>query len=251
MAGPVASAPQPAASAPSPAVHPVVEAATSSAANTATPLPLVSSSALPPPQTTPIALAEVPAPASATACASTLPPPAPGVNQTAPVAVPTIPQETMQKTLSTSSPAAIATTACIVQETMRAFRPHPAPPTCTVITPHAVFQEEEQKVVVSPLPPVPPREAKKVPSAAAGSAGNWRNRYDLQPSPSSGAAQHYGSEPLATNAATSSTRWQWTSNAVINSPKPMSNWRKTYWQHVDVHRYVARRYFGAPPPLEQ
>ncbi|SCU69828.1 Cornifin (SPRR) family, putative [Trypanosoma equiperdum] len=27
-------------------------------------------------------------------------------------------------------------------------------------------------------------------------------------------------------------------------------WRGVYWKHVDVHRYVSRRYFGGPPPVE-
>ncbi|PBJ71819.1 hypothetical protein TcG_01228 [Trypanosoma cruzi] len=28
------------------------------------------------------------------------------------------------------------------------------------------------------------------------------------------------------------------------------SWRGTYWKYVDVHRYIARRYCGNPPPKE-
>lgn len=160
-------------------------------------------------------------------------------------------QGTAQPTLPTSSPAAIAATDHIVQEAMRELRPPLLSPMLTVLAPHVVFQGDEQQWVVPPLGPVPSSKRKKVLSAAVASAGSWHNSYDLKPSPSFDAAQHDGSEPLVTPAATSSTRRQWTSNAVINSAKAKSNWRETYWKHVDVHRYVARRYFGAPPPLEQ
>ncbi|RNF03218.1 hypothetical protein TraAM80_05898 [Trypanosoma rangeli] len=27
-------------------------------------------------------------------------------------------------------------------------------------------------------------------------------------------------------------------------------WRGVYWKHVDVHRYIARRYCSSPPPIE-
>ncbi|GET91869.1 hypothetical protein, conserved [Leishmania tarentolae] len=121
----------------------------------------------------------------------------------------------------------------------------------TVLAPHVVFQGDKQPWVVQPLGPVPPSKRKKSLSTAVGSEGKWCNRYDLQPSPSFDAEQHDGSEALITYAATSGTRRQWTSNAVINSTKTKSNWRETYWKHVDVHRYVARRYFGSPPLLEQ
>ncbi|CAJ1992110.1 hypothetical protein conserved [Leishmania donovani] len=235
---------------PPPPVHPVVQAVPSSAATTAAPLPLVSSSA-PPPRPTPDAQAPLPAPASATTGASTLPLPSPSVSQSATVAAAAIPQGTAQPTLSASSPAAVAATDHIVQEAMRELRPYLLSPMLTVLAPHLVFQGNEQRWVVPPLGPVPLSKRKKAPSAAVASAGSWHNRYDLQPSPSFDAAQHDGSEPLVTSAATSSTRRQWTSNAVINSAKAKSNWRETYWKHVDVHRYVARRYFGAPPPLEQ
>ncbi|KAH9578310.1 hypothetical protein LSM04_001644 [Trypanosoma melophagium] len=28
------------------------------------------------------------------------------------------------------------------------------------------------------------------------------------------------------------------------------SWRGVYWEHLDVHRYIARRYRGKPPPIE-
>ncbi|CBZ29926.1 conserved hypothetical protein [Leishmania mexicana MHOM/GT/2001/U1103] len=227
---------------PPPPVHLVVQTVPSSAATTAAP---------PLPRPTPDAQAPLPAPASATTGASTLPLPSPSVNQSATVAAAAIPQGAAQPTLSTSSPAAIAATDHIVQETMWELRPYLLSPMLTVLAPHVVFQGDEHQWVVPPLGPVPPSKRKKAPSAAVVSAGGWYNRYGLQPSPSFDAAQHDGSEPLVTYAATSGTRRQWTSNTVINSAKAKSNWRETYWKHVDVRRYVARRYFGAPPPLEQ
>ncbi|KAG5469398.1 hypothetical protein LSCM1_02615 [Leishmania martiniquensis] len=225
--------------------RPVVEAVPSLADSTAAPLPLGSSAASPVPRTTTDALTPLPAPVSSATGASALPPPAP-VGQSPPVAEAAKPQGTVQSTQPTSSSAAIKATAHTEQEPVCGPRPPLPPPAFSLIAPHVIFQGKEQQVVVPPLAPVPWRE-KKLPGAAVGSAGTWYNRYDLQPSPSSVFAQHYGSGPLVTPT----TRQQWTSNAVINSAKAKSNWRETYWRHVDVHCYVARRYFGAPPPLEQ
>ncbi|CAD2217724.1 hypothetical protein ADEAN_000520400 [Angomonas deanei] len=71
----------------------------------------------------------------------------------------------------------------------------------------------------------------------------WRNQYDLQPSPS--ASVHFRSRTIASNAACSSTY-------VPNKrPAAEESWRGLQWRHTDVHRYVARRYFGNPPPAEQ
>ncbi|KAG5495085.1 hypothetical protein JKF63_02138 [Porcisia hertigi] len=240
---PVSSVPQP------PSANSVVGPGLSSATGTATSLPL--SSTVPLAQTTPEAVAPPPASTSATTSAVAVPPPASIVNQFSHVAATAVPRETEQPTLPAASTAAIVTTADIVHEAMRELRPHLSPPTRTVVAPHVIFRGKEQQVVVSPLPPAPPRKGKKVSSVAVGSTGVWDNRYDLQPSPSFGAAPHYGSNPLATDATTLRARQQWTPNTVINSAKAKSNWRETYWKHVDVHRYVARRYFGVPPPLEQ
>ncbi|KEG07533.1 hypothetical protein DQ04_09521020 [Trypanosoma grayi] len=41
--------------------------------------------------------------------------------------------------------------------------------------------------------------------------------------------------------------WQPAPSAEITAREP---WRGVYWQHVDVHRYIARRYCGNPPPIE-
>ncbi|KAG5469744.1 hypothetical protein CUR178_01883 [Leishmania enriettii] len=239
--------PPPAAVPPPPPGRPVVEVVPSCPDSTTAPLPPVSFEASPLPRTIPGAPTPPPAPVAAAACATELPPPAPGVHQSPTVAAAATPQRAVQSALPTSSPTAIATTSHIVQEPIPGSRPRLPTPTVFVIAPHVVFQGQEQMVVVSPLAPVPPSERKKVPSPVVGSAGNWCNRYDLQPSSSAGFAQHWSSGPLVT----STTRQQWTSSAVINSVKPKSNWRETYWQHVDVHRYVARRYFGAARPLEQ
>ncbi|KAG5494312.1 hypothetical protein GH5_02325 [Leishmania sp. Ghana 2012 LV757] len=238
--------PPPAAVPPPPPGRPVVEVAPSCPDSTTAPFPPVSFAASPLPRTLPDAPTPPPAPVAAAACASELPPPASGVHQSPTVAAAAT-LRAVQSAMPASSPTPITTTSHIVQDPMHGSRPRLPTPTVSVIAPHVVFQGQEQMVVVSPLAPVPPGEGKKVPSPAVGSAGNWYNRYDLQPSPSAGFAQHCGSGPLVT----STTRQQWTSSAVINSAKPKSNWRETYWQHVDVHRYVARRYFGAPPPLEQ
>ncbi|KAG5493547.1 hypothetical protein JIQ42_01918 [Leishmania sp. Namibia] len=246
-AAPSAPPPPPAAVPPPPPGRPVVEVVPSCPDSTTAPLPPVSFAASPLPRTIPDAPTLPPAPVAAAACASELPPSAPGVHQSPTVAAAATPQRAVQSALPASSPTANASTSHIVQDPIPGSRPRLLTPTVSVIAPHVVFQGQEQMVVVSPLAPVPPSERKKVPSPPVGSAGNWYNRYDLQPSPSTGFAQHCGSGPLVT----STTRQQWTSSAVINSVKPKSNWRETYWQHVDVHRYVARRYFGAPPPLEQ
>ncbi|EAN94574.1 hypothetical protein C3747_7g505 [Trypanosoma cruzi] len=45
-------------------------------------------------------------------------------------------------------------------------------------------------------------------------------------------------------------------NRYLWQPAPLSeniaseSWRGTYWKYVDVHRYIARRYCGNPPPKE-
>lgn len=139
-------------------------------------------------------------------------------------------------------------------------------PSISVVAPRVVFQNEEHQVVVAPMRPIPQRHMPHDISAAAkktrqsgSKAGTkekndnnilWVNRYDLQPSPSCAAELHH-THPLALYASTSTTRRQWTSAGVVNSAKANSSWRGVHWQHTDVHRYIARRYFGSPPPTEQ
>lgn len=152
--------------------------------------------------------------------------------------------------LPAPSPTAVAATAQIVQETLRELRPHLPPPTRTVIAPHVLYQGKQQQVDVSPLGPVPARKGKKSAAAPPEPRVVWHNRYHLQPSPSSPAARFSNCHAHTDCAATSSTRKQWTAQCIVNSTKAKSDWRGAYWQHVDVHRYIARRYFGEPPPVE-
>ncbi|KAK7196927.1 hypothetical protein NESM_000635000 [Novymonas esmeraldas] len=196
-------------------------------------------------------------PLAAVAPASAPPPPVPVTAQGVVPPAPTpaaataavVSEKAASPPLPTPSPAAVAATARVVRETMRELRPHLPPPAHVVIAPHVVFQGKVQHVVVPPLAAVPPGRTTKS-ATVADVADVWFNRYDLQPSPSTGVAQNHGSHPLSMYAATSSTRRQWTSDEAVNSAKSKSSWRGAYWQHVDVHRYVARRYFGAPPPVE-
>ncbi|CCW66219.1 unnamed protein product [Phytomonas sp. Hart1] len=65
----------------------------------------------------------------------------------------------------------------------------------------------------------------------------WENLYDLRPSPS---ATFHHIDPESTCG----------SELFIGHTRIRSSdekWRGVYWKHVDVHRYIARHYFGEPP----
>ncbi|KPA76627.1 hypothetical protein ABB37_07487 [Leptomonas pyrrhocoris] len=146
-----------------------------------------------------------------------------------------------------SDPAARAASARIVDEAVRDIRLHLATPSHPVVVPHLLFQGKEQVVVVPPLGPVPPKKknekavtakgkSSSVSSATTATApGTWHNAYDLRPSPSCDPEYHrcYSCTTCAAGG---------------RSTKPA--WRRGYFQNVDVHRYIVRRYLGEPPPVE-
>ncbi|KPI85242.1 hypothetical protein ABL78_5695 [Leptomonas seymouri] len=190
--------------------------------------------------------AGAPLPATATgapppATAAARPQPGNAVEPAAAAAKPSPP-------LPGSDPTALAASARIVEEALRDMRMHFLTPSHTVVAPHVVFQGKEQEVVVMPLRPVPPKKktgksatAKKRPSSTSPAAsttaasGVWYNEYDLRPSPSCNPAYQQRHAVATRAAGASSTRQEW---------------RRAYFQNVDVHRYIARRYFGEPPPME-
>lgn len=157
--------------------------------------------------------------------------------------------------------------------------PGTAPTTQTVVAPRILcFNGEPQTVLVAPIkkparPPKstavstatsersvagrrPSRTPKKASSASTAPEAEitWRNRFDLQPSPSAGALLHH-THPLVTLATTSSTSWdargQRRPRPVAGGTGQEDRWRGVHWKHVDVHRYISRQYFGLPPPLEE
>ena len=143
-----------------------------------------------------------------------------------------------------SDPAALAVTARIVEDALRDMRMHLVTPTQRVVAPHAVFQGREQKVEVMPLGPVPPKR-KMGRSTAAKATGNtcvdspesdtWHNVYDLQPSPSCHLAFRQG---------------RFATTSVTGMHPAKREWHGAYFHNVDVHRYIARRYFGEAPLVE-
>lgn len=133
-----------------------------------------------------------------------------------------------------------------------------------VVPPTAAFQVNSIHVrVVDPVPPVraaPPRpsptlrkkgcmapvpkgkHSKKKSEPQQPPLSTLPNRYDFQLSPST---HLHHTHPLANYAATSSTR------GATSERRSDEAWRGVYWQGVDVHRYIARQYFGVPPPIEK
>jgi hypothetical protein len=145
-----------------------------------------------------------------------------------------------------NDPAARAASVRIVEAALREMRMHLATPSHTVVAPHVVFQGKEQAVAVMPLGPVPPRvkTAKAVVSQATTATPSgfsahaprmWHNKYDLQPSPSCPPAYLHGHP---------------TAMSMLGGKSTQRDWRGAYFHKVDVHRYIARRYFGEAPPVE-
>lgn len=104
----------------------------------------------------------------------------------------------------------------------------------------------------------------------------WRNSYSLRPSPSAHlhhthslaahsqatattttattttAATHNSNGAVATAAATiRPTAGTSGSSGIVSCSRGGGGWRGGCWKDVDVRRYVARRYFGRPPPVEK
>ncbi|CCW63125.1 unnamed protein product [Phytomonas sp. EM1] len=99
---------------------------------------------------------------------------------------------------------------------------------------------------VKPGPSKPSVTTKGKPSVKAeakeGQGGvGWKNVYDLQPSPSATFPHSDRGSVSATTSLTERARMRGSDT---------EKWRGGYWKNVDVHRYIARHYFGEPPKKE-
>ncbi|RNF09823.1 uncharacterized protein Tco025E_06930 [Trypanosoma conorhini] len=143
-------------------------------------------------------------------------------------------------TFSTTQPPvpALATTAVapVVKDASKG--PGPIPGTATtspsiavlptyipVVPPVVRYNEETQHISAPPLPGAP---TQAVVSLRERCGKEHRTRLRMQP-----LDNRYLWRPAPTSESIAS-----------------ESWRGIYWKHVDVHRYVARRYRGNPPPIE-